>query len=235
LRKRKAQQQGKVVIPPVELVPHERLSLAPYNPNEMTMEERDALRASIVKHGLVENLVAQKRSEKYGLDLVLIGGHQRLGELRAIRAEEGIHEPLLVPCVVLDVADDEAMQLNVALNNIGGHPDPFKLGQIFAEVLPHMTGADVLATGFTQDQLSELVRLTLPPDEQARLLEDGVGELGDFGKSITLSVEFDTVKDRDAAKALLKQMAQERKRKAGRLVLDLLRAAGAGKRGKTAA
>lgn len=221
---RKAKKPG-LVVPPVVLINHEKLQLAPYNPNVMTLEERDSLRASILKHGLVENFVVQKHSKEFG-DLVLIGGHQRLGELRAIRAELGIHETLLVPCVVLDINDAEAMQLNVALNNISGTPDPFKLGEIFAKVLPVMKPIDVLATGYTAEQLQELVKLTLPP---VNVQGDTIA---DFGKSITFSVEFDTVKDRDAAKVLLKALAEERGKKAGKVVLELLKTV---RRGKNAA
>jgi ParB-like chromosome segregation protein Spo0J len=232
VRKRKRKNATALVVPPVVMIDHEQLNLAPYNPNEMTPEERAALRASILKHGFVENLVVQRWSPKHRLGNVLIGGHQRLGEARAIRVELGIHEPFLVPCVVLDVGDDEAMQLNLALNQIRGTPDPFKLGLVLAQVLPRMTQADVLATGFSQDQVQNLVALTLPPDEQARLLEQGVGELDGFGKSITLSVEFDTVKDRDAAKELLRALAADRGKKAGKVMLDLLRTL---RRGKSAA
>lgn len=208
-------------VPPVVLIDHSRLNLAPYNPNVMTAEERESLRASIVKYGLVENFVVQKYSMKFKLELVLIGGHQRLGEVRAIRAEEGIHEPLKVPCVVVDISDDDAMQLNIALNNIGGTPDPFKLGEIFAQVLPQMTSNDVLATGFTAEQASELVRLTLPPPPPGN-----DEEIGDFGKSVTLSVDFGSVKERDTAKQLLKDLAKERNKRPGLVVLELLKTTG---------
>lgn len=152
-----------LAVPPVVLINHERLHLAPYNPNEMTPTEREALRASILKHGLVENFVVQKFSTRFKLNLVLIGGHQRLGEVRAIRAEEGLHTPLDVPCVVLDIDDDAAMQLNVALNKIGGTTNKDKLAELFAMVAPSMNENDVLASGFTQAEIDNLVRSTMPP------------------------------------------------------------------------
>jgi DNA modification methylase len=162
MRRRKA--QG-LVVPPVVMIEHEKLQLAPYNPNTMTASEREALRASLVKNGFVENLVVQKWSKKYKLALVLIGGHQRLGEFRAICVEEGIDPPLL-PCVVLDIDDEQAMQLNIALNKIKGAPDPLKLGQIFAQVLPNMAEQDIIATGFSEHEIKALVRLTLPPSNE---------------------------------------------------------------------
>lgn len=163
MRRKKATETPKIVIPPIVMIAHERLNMAPYNPNEMTPHERDALRASILKNGFVENLVVQKYSKRYGLSLVLIGGHQRLNELRAIRAEEGIHDPLEVPCVVLDIDDDQAMQLNVALNKIGGSANPKKLAELFAMTAPSMNDNDVLATGYTKAEIDAYVRTTLPP------------------------------------------------------------------------
>jgi ParB-like chromosome segregation protein Spo0J len=200
-----------------------KIQLAPYNPRHITPEKRAALRASVLKHGMVENLVVQKRSKELGLDLVLIGGHQRLDAVNTICVENGWDMPSELPCVVLDIDDATAKQLNVALNNIGGEFDPFRLGEIFASILPNMTTQDVLATGFQSDELAELVRLTNPIDVQAAELEAGIGELGGFGKSITLSVEFDTTEERDRVKEQLRDLAKERGVKAGRLISEAVR------------
>lgn len=149
-------------VPPVVLLDDTSLNLAPYNPNEMTPEERASLRASIDEHGLVENLVVQKYSPRYRLALVLVGGHQRLREVRDMRAERGLSGPFQVPCVVLDISDDEAVRLNAALNKIRGTPNPELLGRMFAQVLPRMTAANVAATGYTREELDGLVRLSRP-------------------------------------------------------------------------
>ena len=211
-------------VPDAVRLPIAQLHRAPYNPRHISEAKRASLRASILKHGMVENLVVQRRSAELELDYVLIGGHQRLNEVEALCDEKGWARPETMPCVVLDVDDRVAKQLNVALNNIGGEFDPYMLGELFAQMLPSMTTDDVLATGFTQDQLVELTHLALTPEQQAALLEDGVGELTSFAKSITLSIEFDTAEERDAAKELLKKVATERNVKAGRVVAEAVRA-----------
>lgn len=202
------------------------IQLAPYNPRYISPDKRAALRASVIKHGMVENLVVQKHSKELGLDLVLIGGHQRLDAVNTVCVEKGWEKPTSLPCVVLDVDDSTAKQLNIALNSPGlqGEYDPYKLGEVISSILPGMTADDVLATGFSSDQLQELVRLTLSPEEQAALLEGGVGDLTGFANSITLSIEFDTAAERDKTKELLKAIATARGKKAGKVVADALAA-----------
>ena len=100
-------------------------------------------------------MVVQKRSEKYG-ENVLIGGHQRERAMRELCAAYGWPEPDLVPCTILDVPDADAKQLNVALNNIEGEFDPVKLGRLFLDVRPMMTMEDVLATGFVVKEIDGL-------------------------------------------------------------------------------
>lgn len=219
MRKRK---NAAFEVPPVVLIEHTLLNTAPYNPNEMTVEERAALRESIKINGFVENLVVQKWSELYKLKNVLIGGHQRLGEGRALRVEAGDDSPFLVPCVVLDVNDDEAMALNAALNKIRGVPDPLKLGQLFARIAPRLTESKTLATGYTREEIDRLISATRPSTPPER-------PPSGFASSVTMSIEFDTVADRDAAKGLLQVIAEERGKKVGRIVLELLREAGKNK------
>jgi ParB-like chromosome segregation protein Spo0J len=211
------------------------LNLAKYNPRTMPAQTMRSLKASLVKHGMVLNLVAQRASPKHG-PMILIGGHQRVVAMRELCAERGWAEPAELPVIVLDVGDAAAKQLNVALNNIEGEFDPFKLGEIFADIRGEMTVDDLLATGFAADEIDEMIKLTLPVDEQAALLEADA-DLGAFARSITLSVEFDTAEARDAAKEQLRSLAAAEGRGAGAVVAEALRAYAAVKRpaGKRAA
>jgi ParB-like chromosome segregation protein Spo0J len=204
-------------------IPLANIQLAPYNPRHISPEKEAALRASVLKNGMVENLVVQKHSKEFDLNNVLIGGHQRLNAVKTICAEKGWTPPESLPCVVLDVSDSVAKQLNIALNNDVGEFDPYKLGELFSQIIPDMTIEDILATGFSHEQVMELTQLALSPDEQAGILEDGVGELSQFAKSITLSIEFDTVDERDATKDILKKLATEKKQKVGRIIMEALR------------
>ena len=91
--------------------------------------------------------------------------------------------------------------------------------------MPDMTQDQVLATGFTSDEIAELTKLVLPPDQQAALLEAGAsGDITGFAKSVTLSLEFSSTKKRDDAKELIRKLCGDEKRKAGDLVLEAAKA-----------
>ena len=210
-------------VPVPEMVRLADLQFAPYNPRTISKGTMDSLKASMVKHGMVLTLVVQRTSEQYG-ESILIGGHQRVRAMRELCAERGWPVPVTVPAVVLDVQDPEAKQLNVSLNNIEADFDPYKLGEMFKDIRPNMTMDDVLATGFAPVEIDEMIGLLASPDDAAKLLEDSIGNLGGFGASITLSLEFTTVEGRDEAKALLKA-ATANGDKAGDLVLGTIKAA----------
>lgn len=221
---------GGLSVPEAAMTPLSAVNMSPYNPRVMPAGMMRALKASLAKHGMVLNLVCQRRSAVHG-EMVLIGGHQRVRAMRELCAERGWEEPVAVPVVVLDVSDSVAKQLNVSLNNVEGDFDPHKLGLLFADVYPDMTQEDVYASGFEPDNIQELIKLTVPPDEAAAALEDDAGALEAFAASITLSIEFETVARRDEAKELLRALAKESGVKAGDLVLDRVKAAAAA-RGK---
>lgn len=214
---------GAMKIARTESLKLSELNLAAYNPRVMPPEKMKSLKASLVKHGLVLGLVVQRRADA-GTEHVLIGGHQRVMAMRELCAERGWAEPDEVPCVVLDVRDREAKQLNVTLNNIEGEFDPYKLGQLFADVRPDMTFDDALATGFAFEQIDELVKLVVPLDVAADDLEGQIGDLTGFGKSITLSIEFGTVEARDEAKKIVVERLKQEGRKPGDVLLELMRA-----------
>lgn len=206
-------------VPPPVMVRMSDVSEAEYNPRVMPPEMMRALKASIRRHGFVVNLVVQKRG------MVLVGGHQRLAALRQIASEDGVEAPAELPAVVLDLSDAEAKELNVALNKIDGEFDPYKLGALFASIRPELTMESVEATGFTMPEIEEAVRLALPIDDQIRALEGEVGDmsdLGGFAKSITLTVEFATVDERDEAKELLRSLAGQKK--PGKLLVQAMKA-----------
>lgn len=207
------------------------LNMAPYNPRVMPAAMLRALKASLVKHGLVLNLVVQRESDAHGR-MVLVGGHQRVRAMRELCKEKGWAEPRDVSAVVLDLDDRTAKQLNVSLNRIEGEFDPFKLGVVLAEVYPLMTPDDVLALGYDSENIDVLIQETLAPEDRAAMLErqaGDVGDLGGFAASVTLSVEFETTTARDEAKELVRALARGRAMKAGDLVLSLARSAHAAK------
>lgn len=203
------------------------INFAPYNPRVMPPAEMRSLKASIKKHGMVLNLVVQKKSPEFG-EHVLIGGHQRVTAMRELCKEAKQDLPEMVWCIVLDVDDVTAKQLNVSLNNIEGEFDAHKLGELLASIHGD-SSFDQIAIGFDQQEIDELIRQALEtPEDEALRLEREAAELGGFGKSITLTVEFDTVERRDEAKELMRALAGDKK--AGVVLAKLLKAEAASRK-----
>lgn len=195
------------------------LNFAVYNPRVMPLEKMAALKASLEKHGLVLNLVVQKKG------MVIIGGHQRVRAVRELCAENGTPEPEFAWATVLDVDDREARQLNISLNNVEGEFDTFKLGELFSDLLPTMSDEDVLATGFMHDNIEELVRMVGSPDEMAADIEAGISdELDRAPSQFLLTIEFETREERDEARKIL--VERTTKKKPGSVVLEALKKRG---------
>lgn len=215
-KKKQAEATGLSVREP-EMVPVAKINEAPYNPRHMSAEMMRALKASLVEHGMVLNLVVQRKG------MVLIGGHQRLTAMRELCIEREWEEPKVVPTVVLDVNDATARRLNVALNRIDGEFDPYRLGEVFQTMREDLTLDQILATGFTAEEVDSSIALIMTPEEEASALENDAREmeLGGFGKSITLTIECSTVEERDLLKAALKVACADG-RKPGRVVTDAL-------------
>lgn len=224
MKKKQAASPGGIEVPKTTLVALGAVNFAPYNPRVMDKDQSRALRASMLKHGMVLNLVVQKNSEMHG-SMILIGGHQRVRVMREICAEKGWAEPEELPSVVLDVPDSMAKQLNVSLNNVEGDFDPDKLGLLFADIRLDMTAEDILATGFDVGELDELVRLVAPVGDLADQLEKEAAALSPLAGAHTLSIDFSTEAAKVEARELLRAMVTDRKERAGDVVLRLTRQA----------
>ena len=183
-----------------------KLNFAVYNPRRITKEEMAELKQSLLSHGAVLNLVVQLEADD-GTPLVLIGGHQRVRAIRELAKEGRARVPEHVWAVVLDIKDEEAKKLNIALNNIEASFDDFMLGQVLASIRTGLTDADVAGMGFTMPAVDNLIAITLDPSDQADGLEGGLGDLSPLPQVPTLSISFETADDRDAAKAVLKRLA----------------------------
>jgi ParB-like chromosome segregation protein Spo0J len=207
-----------VRIPEPAMIALSEINEAPYNPRVMPPEMMAALKGSLRKHGLVLNLVVQRRG------MVLVGGHQRLRALREVAREDGVDAPEKVPAVVMDLSDAEAKQLNVSLNNVEGEFDPYKLGELFASIRDDISLEDIAATGFSLAEVEQAIALTLPVEDQITALEGDIGDgVGAFSKTPTLTIDFETTEQRDQAKAVLKELAEKRGTRPGKIVLTALR------------
>ena len=158
----------------VEYVNAEDLKPAVYNPRTMSDDAMARLVKLLDAHGIVDPLIARRA------DNMLIGGHQRLkaNSMRATPDEK-------VPVVYLDVTDEQAKALNVALNN------PKAQGEydypVLADILQELdTGEiDVAAiTGFSEHDIAELMHGL---DETSKDIPDLT-----IGESYQVSAECET-------------------------------------------
>lgn len=196
------------------MVPVAQLNPAPYNPQKMTPGQFESLKASIRANGFVEPLVVRKTG------MAIIGGHHRVRAVKELCIEESRPMPEL-PCVVLDVGDRAARRLNVALNRIHGEPDVRLLAELVDGLNDEspITDDEALLMGFDErEDLSKLLKIAAPP------APPGPSDPPTFGRSVTLSLEFKDVAQRDAVRKSLVERAELEKKTPGEIVFDLLSA-----------
>jgi len=124
-------------------VPVSRLRPWSENPRLMPEAEMRKLVRSIETFGLVEPLVVRRS------DLLVIGGHQRLAAAKALGMTKA-------PVVFVEVSDQEAKALNLALNRIQGEWDLPKLGELLDQ-LRELPAFDITLTGFDGPEIDDLL------------------------------------------------------------------------------
>ena len=112
------------------------LRKAGYNPRQLKKEQYLELRKSIKKFGIAEPLVINVNELRKN---VIIGGHQRF----RIAKELGLAE---VPCVELDLSENDEKELNIRLNKNTGEFDFDILANFFDKEF-------LLDVGFKESEL----------------------------------------------------------------------------------
>jgi hypothetical protein len=136
----------------IERVSIDALQESDWNPNLESRESLDALKASIRQNGLVDPLIVRKT------DNSIIGGHHRLYAVRELVAEGWKLPGGMVPVVYLNVSEEEAKRLSLALNKIRGEPDLDKLGELLRELREVSDTDELAATGYSAQEIDDLVR-----------------------------------------------------------------------------
>jgi len=127
----------------IEHVPLSTLRPSPYNPRVMPPDEMRNLQRSLQQWGFVEPLVVRRA------DMTVIGGHQRLEAAKLLGLAK-------VPVVYVEVDENEAKALNIALNKIHGDWDLPKLGELLEE-LRELPSLDETLTGFDAKEMDQLL------------------------------------------------------------------------------
>ena len=91
------------------------------NPRRISDEELESLTRSIREFGLIDPIIARRENN------VVIGGHQRLVAARKLGLKQ-------VPVVLVDLSEDQARLLNLALNKISGSWDQELLARLLADL-----------------------------------------------------------------------------------------------------
>lgn len=168
------------------------MNRAAYNPRvdlQPEDEEYQAIERSLKRHGLVQPIVWNRRTN------TVVSGHQRLTVLEAQGETE-------VTVSVVDLDDIQEKELNVALNKITGEWDDDELSVILNEL-----GEEAIDTGFTlpeidvlRDELKSYFDDVTAPDEEEPTEEPE--------ESFLLSLTFDAA-DEKPLKAYIKEHSED--------------------------
>lgn len=168
------------------------MNRAAYNPRvdlQPEDEEYQAIERSLKRHGLVQPIVWNRRTN------TVVSGHQRLTVLEAQGETE-------VTVSVVDLDDIQEKELNVALNKITGEWDDDKLSVILNEL-----GEEATDTGFTlpeidvlRNELKSYFDDVTAPDEEEPTEEPE--------ESFLLSLTFDAA-DEKSLKAYIKEHSED--------------------------
>ena len=127
----------------------------PANPRRISDEELESLTRSIREFGLIDPIIARRE------DKVVIGGHQRLLAARKIGLKQ-------VPVVLVDLSEEQAHLLNLALNKISGSWDQELLARLLGE-LKDLPDVDITLTGFSENELQKHLKSLESREKRERL------------------------------------------------------------------
>ena len=125
----------------ITYLPIHDLRLDPANPRRISDEELEALTRSVREFGLIDPIIARRE------DKVVIGGHQRLLAARKLGLKQ-------VPVVLVDLSEERAHLLNIALNRISASWDQELLARLLSD-LNAVPDIDLSLTGFSDDELKK--------------------------------------------------------------------------------
>lgn len=132
----------------------EDISPAEYNPRFITDDDFEYLRRSLSTFGMVDPIIINLKNFN------IVGGHQRYSVLK----DEDVDELYLIELgdvgwafrdTDLRIEDrTHEASLNVALNNISGSFDEYKLEKLLSEIIVDIP--DIEVTGFSEDDIMRM-------------------------------------------------------------------------------
>lgn len=192
-----------------EIIPINQLIPNPKNPRvdlRPGMPIYTKLKDSLMHHDYVEPIIWNRRTG------YIVSGHQRLQVMKDIAEEEGeVLDSLDV--IVVDMPEDKADTLMVAINKITGLWDEDKLRTLFQE----LNESDFIYTGYDDFEIEKLLNddTSVPNDIQEQ--DDTISTLDDMDDAkskdtFKLTIFFDTEDERESAYYNLKDKGYNVKR-----------------------
>ena len=128
-----------------------------YNPRKISEQELDKLVRSIKKFGFLEPIIVNK-------DNSIIGGHQRVKAANLIGMQE-------VPAIRIDLSENLAKALNLALNKISGEWDEDKLYDLLKDIQEREV--DLLNfIGFDDEDVLKILNRNIKEDSEPEFDEN---------------------------------------------------------------
>lgn len=128
---------------------------AEYNPRDMSPAEMAKLKRSLREFGFVQPIIARRA------DGLIVGGHQRASAMQQIADEDKLGD-VSVPVIFIEIDDDRAKVLNLALNKISGDWDYTKLTELLSSLTAAVPFEMVELSGFSAVELKDLLDYTPP-------------------------------------------------------------------------
>ena len=153
---------------------------AEYNPRKLSDEQKQTIKDSIKRFGLVDPVLVNINTERKG---IIIGGHQRT----MIARELGFKK---IPCIELDLTLEKEKELNVRLNKNTGEFD-------FDLLSEHFEDSELISWGFADDEIG-----FFEMDEPD--YEDLIGE--EKNKPATMKITFDSVQQLQKAEIDIQEL-----------------------------
>ena len=132
----------------------DKLISAEYNPRKLSEEQKQKIKDSISRFGLVDPVIVNTNKDRFG---IIIGGHQRT----KVSREMGFKK---MPCVELDLTLDQEKELNIRLNKNTGAFDFELLNENF-------NNSDLIDWGFEDEELTNFDAVTVEDLKEGEELE----------------------------------------------------------------
>ena len=126
----------------------DKINEAEYNPRELSKKQHEDLYDSISKFGLVDPILINTNPERKN---IVIGGHQRLKICKELNFKT-------VPCVELNISEQEEKELNIRLNKNHGQWDFDSLANFFEADDLVDWGFDMKEIKFSVPEINEIVQ-----------------------------------------------------------------------------